>query len=283
MRATGSRARRRRRAPREATARHRRPRRPRPGRARTGSRPKAICGQEPRIEAGAVDPRRGDRSRAGRHAVAIVGDVFGNVVISVIPMVSSGSHPLVGISWPVGKTWPIKFWKCPFMSNADALETQARRLYTTKQMGDACEMLVAAELTLAGVPALKVPDNWPGYDVIAQPAGIEPQWSLPLVHGRQLRRLVIGDQRLDQLVQRFAGDHLVELVERQVDAVVGDPALREIVGADALRSGRRSRPARAAASERARVALVALRVRRAGPAASSWRWRGSGAGSSRPR
>ncbi|MGL4729884.1 MAG: hypothetical protein ACRCWO_14135 [Bosea sp. (in: a-proteobacteria)] len=43
--------------------------------------------------------------------------------------------------------------------------------YTTKQMGDACEMLVAAELTLAGIPALKVPDNWPGYDVIAQPPG----------------------------------------------------------------------------------------------------------------
>jgi hypothetical protein len=47
--------------------------------------------------------------------------------------------------------------------------TGARRLYTSKQMGDACEMVVAAELTLAGVPALKVPDNWPGYDVIAQP------------------------------------------------------------------------------------------------------------------
>jgi hypothetical protein len=30
-------------------------------------------------------------------------------------------------------------------------------------MGDACEMLVAAELTLAGIPALKVPDNWPHY------------------------------------------------------------------------------------------------------------------------
>ena len=43
------------------------------------------------------------------------------------------------------------------------------RRYTTKQMGDAAEMLVAAELTLAGVPALKVPDMWPGYDVIAQP------------------------------------------------------------------------------------------------------------------
>lgn len=49
------------------------------------------------------------------------------------------------------------------------------RPYTSKQMGDACEMLVAAEMTLAGVPALKVPDNWPGYDVIAQPVGIDPQ------------------------------------------------------------------------------------------------------------
>jgi hypothetical protein len=47
--------------------------------------------------------------------------------------------------------------------------------YTTKQMGDACEMLVAAELTLAGVPALKVPDNWPHYDVIAQPRDRDPQ------------------------------------------------------------------------------------------------------------
>lgn len=41
--------------------------------------------------------------------------------------------------------------------------------YTSKQMGDACEMIVAAEMTLAGIPALKVPDNWPHYDVIAQP------------------------------------------------------------------------------------------------------------------
>jgi hypothetical protein len=41
------------------------------------------------------------------------------------------------------------------------------KLYTSKQMGDACEMLVAAELILAGIPALKVPDNWPGYDVIS--------------------------------------------------------------------------------------------------------------------
>jgi hypothetical protein len=50
------------------------------------------------------------------------------------------------------------------------METEGtRKPYTSKQMGDACEMVVAAELTLAGVPALKVPDNWPCYDVIAQP------------------------------------------------------------------------------------------------------------------
>jgi hypothetical protein len=47
--------------------------------------------------------------------------------------------------------------------------------YTKKQMGDACEMLVAAELTLAGVPSIKGPDNWPGYDVIAQPPSKAPQ------------------------------------------------------------------------------------------------------------
>jgi len=40
---------------------------------------------------------------------------------------------------------------------------------TPKQKGDACEMLVAEEMTLAGVPAMKMPDNWPCYDVIAQP------------------------------------------------------------------------------------------------------------------
>jgi hypothetical protein len=48
-----------------------------------------------------------------------------------------------------------------------------KKSYTSKQMGDACEMLVAAELTLAGVPALKVPDNWPSYDIIAQPCDNE--------------------------------------------------------------------------------------------------------------
>ena len=51
------------------------------------------------------------------------------------------------------------------------------RRHTTKQMGDAGEMLVAAELTLNGVPALKAPEFWPEYDVIAQPIrpGSSPQ------------------------------------------------------------------------------------------------------------
>ncbi len=35
-------------------------------------------------------------------------------------------------------------------------------------MGDAGEMLVAAELTLHGIPAFTVPNNRPGYDVIAE-------------------------------------------------------------------------------------------------------------------
>jgi hypothetical protein len=48
------------------------------------------------------------------------------------------------------------------------------RPYTSKQMGDACEMLVAGEMTLAGTPAMKMPDNWPCYDLIAQPTGGGP-------------------------------------------------------------------------------------------------------------
>src|SRR3990170_73925 len=52
--------------------------------------------------------------------------------------------------------------------------------------------------------------------------------------GEQLR-LVIGDQRVDDLVE-FAHHHPVELVERQIDAMVGDAALREVISADPLRA-----------------------------------------------
>ena len=72
-----------------------------------------------------------------------------------------------------------------------------KKTYTTKQMGDACEMLVAAELTLAGNPALKVPDYWPGCDVIAQPPGKEPQ--LISVKSRTFKRgaAFVGYQQSD--------------------------------------------------------------------------------------
>ena len=48
--------------------------------------------------------------------------------------------------------------------------------------------------------------------------------------------LILGQNCVDDLVQRLAAHHLVDLVERQVDAVVGDSPLREIIGADPLRS-----------------------------------------------
>ena len=49
----------------------------------------------------------------------------------------------------------------------------------------------------------------------------------------QLFRLVGSDEGVDQLVQSAVHDG-VDFIERQADAVVGDAALREIVGADAL-------------------------------------------------
>jgi TetR/AcrR family transcriptional repressor of bet genes len=44
-----------------------------------------------------------------------------------------------------------------------------------RQLHDACAMLVAAELSLAGLGALRVPEYWPEYDVLAQPPAGVPQ------------------------------------------------------------------------------------------------------------
>src|SRR3954462_803059 len=49
----------------------------------------------------------------------------------------------------------------------------------------------------------------------------------------ELLGLVLRHQRAGDLVQ-VAGHHLVDLVEREVDAMVGHAALREVVGADAV-------------------------------------------------
>src|SRR5690606_9763860 len=52
---------------------------------------------------------------------------------------------------------------------------------------------------------------------------------------RKLLRLVLRAQRLDELVQLAVHD-AIDLVEGEVDAVVGHPALRKVVRADALRA-----------------------------------------------
>src|SRR4051812_24983596 len=50
---------------------------------------------------------------------------------------------------------------------------------------------------------------------------------------RELLGLLLGGERVDDLVELTFHD-AVDLVEREVDAVVGDPALREVIGANPL-------------------------------------------------
>ena len=45
---------------------------------------------------------------------------------------------------------------------------------------------------------------------------------------------MMGDKGIDHFIQRFAGHDLVELVEREMDPVVGQSALRKIIGANAF-------------------------------------------------
>src|SRR5262249_45090574 len=47
--------------------------------------------------------------------------------------------------------------------------------------------------------------------------------------------LVVRDQRIDHRVE-LAFDDAIERVQREIDAMVGDPALREVVRSDALRT-----------------------------------------------
>ena len=39
---------------------------------------------------------------------------------------------------------------------------------TTAQFGDACELLIYAELTLAGIPAYRNPQGLPSYDLLVE-------------------------------------------------------------------------------------------------------------------
>src|SRR5262245_60046964 len=49
----------------------------------------------------------------------------------------------------------------------------------------------------------------------------------------QLLRLMVGDQAVDER-RELAVDDTIEIVQRQVDAMVGHAPLWEVVGADAL-------------------------------------------------
>src|SRR3990170_8682034 len=56
-----------------------------------------------------------------------------------------------------------------------------------------------------------------------------------LLHGRELGGLMLGNERVDDLVERgLALEHEIKLVGGEADAMVGDAPLREVVGADAL-------------------------------------------------
>src|SRR5690606_41622438 len=48
--------------------------------------------------------------------------------------------------------------------------------------------------------------------------------------------LVLGDQRVDQFGQTGAGEDFVQLVQGQPDPMIGYASLREVVGADPLRT-----------------------------------------------
>src|SRR5439155_11331088 len=67
--------------------------------------------------------------------------------------------------------------------------------------------------------------RWLGHPMTRSPGG-------PTV-AFELLGLVMRDQRVDDVVD-LAVHHAVELVKVQTDAVVGEPVLREVVGADFL-------------------------------------------------
>src|SRR3984893_10315272 len=58
--------------------------------------------------------------------------------------------------------------------------------------------------------------------------------SCPAFGRREQICLMLGDEGIDHFIQRFAGHDLVELVESQMDPVVGEPPLREIISADSF-------------------------------------------------
>ena len=51
---------------------------------------------------------------------------------------------------------------------------------------------------------------------------------------RHQLRLMLADERIDDEVD-LSFENIVKLIQGEIDAVIGDPALRKIVGPDAFR------------------------------------------------
>ena len=90
-------------------------------------------------------------------------------------------------------------------------------------------MSVNAEHHMA---AVRTQANTASSDLAASGEGLSTV--LIITKCRQLTRLIICNQRIKQLVQPLTLNELVQLVERQVDAVITDTALRKVVGSYAL-------------------------------------------------
>ena len=118
----------------------------------------------------------------------------------------------------------------------------------------------------------------------SQSRGMDRAWqprSLQRALRGQQGGLMLGDERVDDLAQRLAFDDLRQLVERQIDAVVGHAALRKVVGPDALGPVAGADLAAPLGGARG-VVLLALERRRAWCAAPPSPWRGCGAASGPP-
>jgi len=76
----------------------------------------------------------------------------------------------------LGSVFPGQFLGSGHPIPADTLpRLRPAAIPPTRQVHEACAMLVAAELSFAGLHALGVPEYWPGYDVLAQPPAGPPQ------------------------------------------------------------------------------------------------------------
>ena len=92
----------------------------------------------------------------------------------------------------------------------------------------------------------------------------------------QLLRALVRHQRVDDLVE-LTGEHAVELVERQSDAMVGDAVLLEVVGADLLGASATSDLAASSVAELGGL-LVLLELEQPRPSAPAAHAVGSGSG-----